>query len=72
MLRRLSILLLAASAAPALAATTQPPAGAPVAAIVPDVVKAYTPPNAKADYVLREVMLPMRDGVKLYTVIVMK
>src|SRR5579862_5795001 len=29
----------------------------------------YKPPSADRDYTRREVMLPMRDGVKLYTVI---
>ncbi len=36
----------------------------------PDIPAAFTPPTADWDYVKREVMIPMRDGVKLYTFIV--
>ncbi len=36
----------------------------------PDIPAKYTPPDINADYVKRVVMMPMRDGVKLYTVIV--
>jgi putative CocE/NonD family hydrolase len=35
-----------------------------------DIPKALTVPAANQDYVKREVMIPMRDGVKLHTVIV--
>src|SRR5580698_804013 len=35
-----------------------------------DIPKTFTVPTANYDYVKREVMIPMRDGVKLYTVIV--
>jgi putative CocE/NonD family hydrolase len=35
-----------------------------------DIPKALTVPTANQDYVKREVMIPMRDGVKLHTVIV--
>ncbi|HLX43582.1 MAG TPA: CocE/NonD family hydrolase [Bryobacteraceae bacterium] len=35
-----------------------------------DIPKAFTPPTTGHDYIKREVMIPMRDGVKLYTVIV--
>ena len=35
-----------------------------------DIPKTFTIPEAGYDYVKREVMIPMRDGVKLYTVIV--
>jgi hypothetical protein len=38
--------------------------------IAPDIPAKYTPPDINADYVKRVVMVPMRDGVKLYTVIV--
>jgi uncharacterized protein len=34
-----------------------------------DVPKTFTAPTANQDYVKREVMIPMRDGVKLHTVI---
>ncbi len=36
-----------------------------------DIPKAFVQPTVAADYVKREVMIPMRDGVKLYTVIVL-
>jgi uncharacterized protein len=36
-----------------------------------DIPKVFTPPTADQDYIKREVMIPMRDGVKLYTVIVL-
>ena len=35
-----------------------------------DIPKSFTPPEAGRDYVKREAMIPMRDGTKLYTVIV--
>ena len=35
-----------------------------------DIPKSFVAPTAGYDYVKREVMIPMRDGVKLYTVIV--
>jgi uncharacterized protein len=35
-----------------------------------DIPKTFTVPTAGQDYVKREVMIPMRDGVKLHTVIV--
>src|SRR3954468_1779802 len=35
-----------------------------------DIPKDFKAPVAANDYVRREVMVPMRDGVKLYTVIV--
>src|SRR3546814_11338314 len=34
-----------------------------------DIPENFTPPTAARDYIKREVMIPMRDGVKLYTVI---
>jgi putative CocE/NonD family hydrolase len=36
-----------------------------------DIPRAFKAPTADQDYVKREVMIPMRDGVKLYTVIVL-
>jgi hypothetical protein len=36
----------------------------------PDIPKKYETPTSSYDYVKREVMVPMRDGVKLHTVIV--
>src|SRR3954452_21598215 len=35
-----------------------------------DIPKTFAEPTAEYDYVKREVMIPMRDGVKLHTVIV--
>ena len=35
-----------------------------------DIPKIFTAPTANQDYLKREVMIPMRDGVKLHTVIV--
>jgi len=53
-------------AAPVLAQTTAPAAVTPM---TPDLVTGYDKTFPDADYVRREVMIPMRDGVKLYTVI---
>src|ERR1700678_4760864 len=36
-----------------------------------DIPKTFTNPTASQDYIKREAMIPMRDGVKLYTVIVL-
>ena len=35
-----------------------------------DIPEMFTPPTTQDDYIKREVMIPMRDGTKLYTVIV--
>jgi putative CocE/NonD family hydrolase len=40
--------------------------------MAPDTIARYDPVRPQADYIRREVMIPMRDGVKLYTVIVMR
>ncbi len=45
---------------------------APITPMTPDVVKDYDWVRPDADYERRVVMIPMRDGVKLYTVIVLK
>src|SRR4029079_3660471 len=50
--------------APSQAPASQTPPG------TPDIGKAYVAPRAGDDYERREVMIPMRDGVKLFTVIV--
>src|SRR6266545_7177885 len=39
--------------------------------MTPDIPASFRAPTATYDYVKREAMIPMRDGVKLYTVIVM-
>ncbi len=44
--------------------------GAQTPPLTPDIPPKYTAPTASYDYVKREVMIPMRDGVKLHTVIV--
>jgi len=64
----LTALLLATALSPRCAFADQ----APVTPMTPDVVAKYDPILPDADYVRRDVMLPMRDGTKLYTVIVMK
>ncbi|PZQ59449.1 MAG: glutaryl-7-ACA acylase, partial [Phenylobacterium zucineum] len=65
-LRALALVALLA-AAPALAAAQAPPADT----LTSDIVS-YGARTAEADYVRREAMIPMRDGVKLYTLILMK
>src|SRR5207248_9818252 len=68
-----TLLRAAASLLPFLAiAAAPPPASAPVTPMTPDVVAKYEQVMPSADFVRREVMIPMRDGVKLYTVIVFK
>lgn len=65
MTRTLSALLLA------IALSTHAFAQVPLFPPDGDIPKSFTPPvAAHADYVKREVMIPMRDGVKLFTVIV--
>jgi len=52
-----------------------PPASAPstpVTPMTPDIAPDYDPVRPDADYIRRVVMVPMRDGVKLYTVILMR
>jgi putative CocE/NonD family hydrolase len=50
---------------PAIATAQTPP-------MAPDTVAEYQRVRPQADYIRREVMIPMRDGVKLFTVIVMR
>ncbi len=62
-----------AAAAPlALLLAAAAPAAPPVTPMTPDVVAGYDAVRPDADYVRRVAMVPMRDGVKLYTVIVMR
>ena len=63
----LSLLLVASTS---LAAA--PDGTARVTPMTPDVVASYDKVRPQADYIKRVVMVPMRDGVKLYTVLVMK
>src|SRR5947208_4036079 len=65
-----TMLRTAASLLPLLAIAAAPPER--VTAMTPDVVASYNPVRTEADYIKRVAMVPMRDGVKLYTVIVMK
>ena len=46
------------------------PSHAQTSPMTPDVPPKFTPPKTDYDYVKRVEMVPMRDGVKLYTVIV--
>jgi hypothetical protein len=69
--------LLHASLAAAVAALALAQA-APPSSVAPDMVqtgsdipKKWSPPQERFDYIKREVMIRMRDGVKLHTVIVM-
>jgi len=55
---------------PALARQTAP--AQVVTPMTPNAADSYDPQPVPADYVRREVMIPMRDGVKLYTVIFFK
>jgi putative CocE/NonD family hydrolase len=64
-----------AASAPATSGSTPPQvapkdAGARAEGASGDIPAKFTPPEADRDYVKREVMIPMRDGTKLYTVIV--
>ena len=45
-------------------------AGAQTAPLTPDIPAKFTAPTDHFNYIKREVMIPMRDGVKLHTVIV--
>lgn len=60
-------LVLSALACSGLLRADAPP---PVAPMTPDIQKEFTAPKTYADYDKRDVMIPMRDGVKLHTVIV--
>ncbi len=62
----LKTLLRAAVACAALAL----PAQAQTPPMTPDIPAKFVPPTASYDYERREVMIPMRDGVKLFTVII--
>jgi uncharacterized protein len=55
-----------------LASQAQAAAQSKITVMTPDVVASYDSVRPDADFIRRVVMVPMRDGVKLYTVIVMK
>ena len=63
-------LRLTASLLPLAIVAAAPPAT--VTPMTPDTVAKYDPVLPEADYIKRVAMVPMRDGTKLYTVIVMK
>ena len=67
----LGVVLTAAALLSAGAAAGQapPPASAATSAMAVDIPKTFETPTAGYDYVRRVVMIPMRDGVKLHTVI---
>ncbi len=68
-------LLLAATAAVSQTPPANPAPPAPVTPVTPmtpDVMDKYEQVLPGADFIRREAMIPMRDGVKLYTVVVMK
>jgi putative CocE/NonD family hydrolase len=64
----LKTLALSAFALLALAAV---PAAAQTPPMTPDIPAEFSFPTVRNDWIKRTVMIPMRDGVKLYTVIVM-
>src|SRR5690349_12241631 len=63
LIRSTLLAALVASAATLAAQQQTPP-------LTPDIPKKFTAPTSAYDYERREVMIPMRDGVKLFTVIV--
>jgi len=65
--RFVSLLAAALSASAVIAQST-----APVTPMTPDAIDKYEQTLPSADFIRREVMVPMRDGTKLYTAIVMK
>ena len=65
----LKTITLGLSALPLLIAAA-PPAPAPVWPVGGDIPKTFVTPLDQADYVKRVIEVPMRDGVKLHTVIV--
>ena len=72
MTNRLPLLRRAALSATAAALCLAAPAAAQTPPMTPDIPPEFSFPTVKNDWIKRTVMIPMRDGVKLYTVIVMK
>lgn len=64
--RALAALLLTAAASPRPAAAQQPP---PAPGLPSETPAHFTPATSTFDYERRDVMIPMRDGVRLHTVI---
>ena len=59
---RSALLALVLVSAPAIFAQAPAP-------MTPDIPAHFTPPHTGYDYTIRKVMIPMRDGVKLFTII---
>ncbi|HVW70730.1 MAG TPA: CocE/NonD family hydrolase [Steroidobacteraceae bacterium] len=70
MSRRSAVIALMALAAAVAATQGATPPAAAGAAPQGDIPEKFVIPTARDDYIKREEMIPMRDGVKLYTVIV--
>lgn len=66
----LALPLAAGCAALALAFAAQAQAPAQTPPMTPDIAKDFKWPTEANDYVKRVEMIPMRDGVKLYTVMI--
>ncbi|MGY2735150.1 CocE/NonD family hydrolase [Sphingomonas sp. UYP23] len=69
-MQRHALLLATTAAAIALTPVYAQQKAPTAAAVGGDIPAKFSPPEAQNDYVKREVMIPMRDGTKLYTVIV--
>lgn len=52
--------------------STAATAAPPITPMTPDTVASFETVRPDADFIRRVAMIPMRDGMKLYTVIVMK
>jgi len=67
------IQILAAAVAVVCGIGIAPSAAAQVSPMTPDITgKKFVAPEPARDFIKREVMIPMRDGVKLYTVIMIR
>jgi len=53
-----------------LASLTAAAAGAPLPPMQPDIPASFSAPAGDFDYVKRDVMIPMRDGVKLHAILI--
>jgi putative CocE/NonD family hydrolase len=62
-------LITATALALGLSLSARPLVAEPTPPLAPDIPTKFTPPTQAADYERREVMIAMRDGVKLHTVI---
>src|SRR5215813_4515560 len=68
-MRTPSLLLVVSALCLALASHPRALVAAPTPPLAPEIPAQFTPPTDAADYDRREVMIAMRDGVKLHTVI---